>query len=646
MGDQEEMALESHKEYFWNRILSRQVQYALDLLVLSLAFMVAYILRFDVDIFDHVKQFIFQYPYVLLIQFAVLALTGVYSFIWRYTGLSEAKAFLRAALFSMLPLLALRLWLPDKYGTWKIPLSIIIFDTFLAFSGTLGMRVGRRILHEHLEKQLRVRKGADTRQPVLLIGAGHAGVLAAKEIAVRGDLALDVKGFIDDEPQKLESVIQGIKVLGTTREIPRLAKEMEIKDVVITIATAPRREIRRIVDICEQAHLKVRIIPGLYELLQGKVHVSRIRPIQIEDLLGRDPVHLEKEEVAAFLSGKRVMVTGAGGSIGSELCRQIAKFAPSKLLLLERAEFALFNIDMEIKELFPEVKSVPLVGDVTDGVRMKSLLLEYRPQVILHAAAHKHVPMMEYNPEEAIKNNVVGTSTIGELAGETGAEAFVFISTDKAVRPSSVMGASKRIAELVVQDLDRRFETRYVAVRFGNVLESAGSVIPIFRQQINRGGPVTVTHPDMVRYFMTIPEATQLVLQAGAMGQGGEIFVLDMGEPVRILDLAKDMISLSGFRPFEEIDIRFTGIRPGEKLFEELMCSGENFVKTRHPKIFIGRIEPCPAKKIRTSIEQLEKLAKAGDKKGIRNCLSAVLPEARISLIEPQQIDDDTSPVT
>jgi FlaA1/EpsC-like NDP-sugar epimerase len=342
-------------------------------------------------------------------------------------------------------------------------------------------------------------------------------------------------------------------------------------------------------------------------------------------------VELDTEAMQEFLSAKVVMVTGAGGSIGSELARQVGRFHPSKLLLVERAEFALFNIATELRNAAPELEIVPLVADVGDDSRMREIFRIHHPHVVVHAAAHKHVPMMEATPTEAVKNNIIGTFTIGKLAGEFGAEMFVLISTDKAVRPTSVMGASKRVAELVAQYLDRRFETRYVAVRFGNVIGSAGSVIPIFREQILRGGPVTVTDPQMKRYFMTIPEAAQLVLQAGALGNGGEIFVLDMGEPVCILELAKDVITLSGLKPGEDIEIVFTGMRPGEKLFEELEMTDEHLTKTRHPKIFIGNIACHPAETVSAALRQLAILSRKGDDRRLRTVLGNLLPEANLS---------------
>ena len=603
----------------------------MDLLALVAAFWLAYFLRFDFYIpRENLLFALRQFPYVVLIQFAALLVAGVYTFIWRYVGMAEVRAFVNAAYWSCLPILALRFVGPTTLHPWRVPVSIICINTFLAFGGVLGLRVLRRALYERYERENRTARDDSKKKSVLLIGAGQAGVLAAREIRGRGDTGLVIKGFVDDDPVKQGSVIYGIKVLGTTDDMTRLVQVFGIDQVVITIAAASRNEIRRIVALCEQVPVKVQIIPGLYEILQGNVEVSRIRDLLIEDLLGREPVRLDEEDMSRFLAGKTVVVTGAGGSIGAELARQTALFRPARLLLLERAEFALFNIDRELRERWPEISIIPLVADVSNEARLRLIFEAHRPQVVLHAAAHKHVPLMELNGAEAVKNNVLATRMIGGIAGEFGVEAFVMISTDKAVRPTSIMGASKRVAELVVQDLDRRYQTRYVAVRFGNVIGSAGSVIPIFREQIRKGGPVTVTHPDMVRYFMTIPEAAQLVLQAGAMGEGGEIFVLDMGQPVKILDLAKDTITLSGLKPFEDIDIVFTGIRPGEKLFEELEVRDECLTKTRHPKIYIGKIASYPADAVRGALERLAALSENELDGELRAFLSEFLPEASL----------------
>lgn len=617
----------------WQRLLNRPVQYAFDLVVLAVAFVLAYNLRFEFNITEvELHKMLAQLPLVVLIQFGTLNLIGVYAFVWRYIGMAELRSFIKAAWWSFLPLVLMRLGLPDDFGQWRVPLSIILVDTILAFGGVLGLRVLRRAMFERFEKERRQR-GADqgALSPVLLVGAGRAGVLAAREIQARGDMGIDIRGFVDDEVDKHGSVIQGVRVLGSTRELPRLVAELGIDHVVISIAQTARKDLRRIIDICEAIPVRARIIPGLYELIDGTVEISRIRDVEIEDLLGRDPVNLDEASLAHFLEGKTVMVTGAGGSIGSELCSQVARFGAAKVLMVERAEFALFDADRSMRSSFAETENLALVGDICDEGRMRALFETYRPAVVFHAAAHKHVPLMEDNAGEAVKNNILGTRMLAELAGEYGVETFVQISTDKAVRPTSIMGASKRVAELVAQELNGRYDTYYVSVRFGNVLGSAGSVVPIFRKQIEEGGPVSVTHPDMVRYFMTIPEASQLVIQAGAIGEGGEIFILDMGEPVRIVDMAKDMITLCGLKPYEDIDIEFTGVRPGEKLFEELETVGETITKTRHPKIFIGKINTWSEAEGETALERFRELCNRGNETDLRRFFNQLLPEARVS---------------
>jgi FlaA1/EpsC-like NDP-sugar epimerase/lipopolysaccharide/colanic/teichoic acid biosynthesis glycosyltransferase len=616
-----------------SRLLARQSQFALDVLALAGSFSLAYLLRFEFAIPPkELRAAIMQLPFAIVVQFTILGLTGVYSFIWRYIGMAEIRTFFKAAILAFVPLLVCRLALPDAgFTALKLPLSVIFIDTVFAFGSVLCLRVARRALHEAVVKARELSTGhAEPKKPVFLIGAGKAGMIAAREIINAGNSNLSIKGFVDDDPNKLGTVINSVRVLGSTEDLPWLVREYAIDHVVLAIPKATRSQFRRILDICEQIPVKVRVMPGLFEILQGTVKVSRIRDLQIEDLLGREQVQLDEQGIEKFMVGKTIMVTGAGGSIGSELSRQVARFQPANLLLVERAEFALFDINRELGATWPELSQVALVADINDRSRMRRIFAAYRPDIVLHAAAHKHVPMMEYNSTEAIKNNVLGTQLLGELAGQLGVEAFVLISTDKAVRPSSVMGASKRVAELVVQDLNRRFSTRYVAVRFGNVIGSAGSVIPIFRQQILDGGPVTVTHPDMTRYFMTIPEAAQLVLQAGSMGDGGEIFILDMGEPVRILDLAKDAITLSGLRPFEDIDVVFTGIRPGEKLFEELEIREEEMTNTRHRKIFIGKIKPYSHLAVNQALQRLGALAAIGDEHEIRTYLSELLPESQL----------------
>lgn len=582
------------------RSLAQISRVVLDLTVLALAFVLGFLVRFDGHLpRNFIVVLLVTWPYVVLFEYVVLRGFGVHRFAWRYVGLREAlRIFIAAATASV----GLVFWravigvLDDQdraYNKLLIPFGVIAVNFVLMFLGTTGLRVWRRVAGERSETGRRQRPH---REPIatMLVGAGQAGVLVARELASRPDLGLRPVGFLDDDPGKWGTVIHGIQVLGPTEQLPMLCQKYLAKQVVISMANAPGTAIRRIRRLCEEANMPTKIIPGLYEIVGGRVNLSRIRNVAIDDLLGRQPVQLDLEGITEQVRGRTVMTTGAGGSIGSELCRQLCSFEPAVLVLVERSENNLFNIHRELRESFPNVRLVPCIADIGDSPRMTEIFREHKPSMVLHAAAHKHVPMMEWNPREAVKNNVFGTRRVAELADAHGVEVFVMISTDKAVNPTSVMGATKRAAEIYVQALSQRSKTRYVTVRFGNVLGSAGSVIPIFQEQIAKGGPVTVTHPEMRRYFMTIPEACQLVLQAGSMGRGGEIFILDMGEPVKIVDLARDLIALSGLHEGDDIEIKFSGVRPGEKLFEELSTDSEEADKTRHPKIFVGRIEPTP----------------------------------------------------
>ena len=620
-------------------LLATGIQAFLDLSLLTTAFVAAYLLRFDFTIpEDETRNFLTQLPLVVLLQFVALTISGSRASIWRYTDLAHLKSFLYAAFASLAIVVGLRLGLPHNLQAWRVPLSVNFMDVVLAFGAAYAIRVVRRAEYEYKQKRVQLKKhvngngNGQKKRSVLLIGAGRAGLLAAKEIEARGDLDLEIKGFVDDDRAKLgRSVVQRHRVLGTTADLPQLVASQKINHVIITIAHASRHQIHRIVKICEAIPVKVRIIPELYEIIEGKVEISRIRDVEIEDLLGREPVQLDTESIMKELAGKTVMVTGAGGSIGSELARQVQRFEPARLLLVERAEFALFDIDLELRAGNPNQAIVPLVADVGDESRMRAIFSLYRPQVVIHAAAHKHVPLMESNSTEAVQNNVLNTRQLAELSGEFHAEVFVLVSTDKAVRPTSVMGASKRAAELVVQDLNGAYETRFVAVRFGNVIGSAGSVIPIFREQIRNGGPVTVTDKRMKRYFMTIPESAQLVLQASVLGRGGEVFVLHMGEPVRIMDLAETLITLSGLKPHEDIRIVETGMRPGEKLYEELRFETEETVPTAHPKIFINKLETPDPETVATALRVLTRLVQERNEDEVRRFLNDLLPEAGLS---------------
>lgn len=628
----------------WRRFLSRRIQVTMDIGAIAVAFGLAYVFRFDFAIpRPYVHDLVVQLPWVVAAQIVALYAFGVYSLIWRYVGLAELRRFVGAALAGALPLLVSRVVLPGGLKDFKVPVSVTLMTAIFGFGAVLGLRVLRRMVYERFERQATTRDGRrGDRKAVLLVGAGRAGVLAAREIFGRGDVGIEVRGFVDDDPKKVGSVIHDVKVLGTAEDLPRLVRELSIDHVVITIAKGSRAEILRIVEICDRVPVRVRIIPGLYEILLGRVSTNQIRDVDIEDLLGRDPVRLDAAGLRAFLGERTVMVTGAGGSIGSELARQAARYQPKRLLLVDRAEPFLFEIEQEMKRHYAAIEVVPVIADVGDRERMQQVFAEHRPEVVLHAAAHKHVPMMEGNPGEAVKNNVLGTLRLGEAAAEAGVETFVLISTDKAVNPTSVMGASKRVAELVVQCLEGKHDTKFVAVRFGNVLGSTGSVIPIFKDQIRRGGPVTVTHAKMTRYFMTIPEAAQLVLQAGAIGEGGEIFILDMGKPVKIIDVARDMIRLSGLRPDEDIQIHITGMRPGEKLFEELGTTEDRVEKTRHPKIFVGKIPKSPPERVEEGVKTLVAAARSGDGDEVRRAFAELIPEARLEVGRVRRPEPET----
>ena len=630
----------SSQERFW--FLRRPVQFLADIVVLCAAFLIAYLPSLNIQLGEfYFQTAITQLPFVVFIQFSTLFLIGTYSILWRYVSLEDIKSFLKAALISGVILIAVRLLLSlTNFNLWQVPISVILIDTLLAFGGLLGLRVLRRFAYELGEKRnFTGVKRRLKRKATLFVGAGRIGAIAVRDVLGRADTEFEVRGFVDDDRRKKGGSVNGIKVLGTTDDMARLIDELNIEQVVIAIDQAQGKEIRRILDICREIPVKARIVPSMHEIVHGRVQVSRIRDVEIEDLLGREPVELDDKNLHEFLTDKVVMVTGAGGSIGSELVRQLAEFNPKLLLLVERAEFMLFQIEREMVKDFPETRFVPLLADVSDAPRMREIFNQYQPQVVFHAAAHKHVPLMETNPTEAIKNNVFATKLIGELAGEFAVKDFVLISTDKAVNPTSVMGASKRIAEIVLQNLNNIYPTRFMAVRFGNVLGSAGSVVPIFKEQIRKGEAITVTDKEMTRYFMTIPEASQLVLQAGALGKGGEIFILDMGEPVKILDLAEDMIRLSGLEPYEDIDIIFTGIRKGEKLFEELEITGEDLLKTEHPKIFIGKIATYSSEEVGEILSNFGAAVTENSEAKIRALFNHFLPEATVTEKEKPNTD-------
>lgn len=613
------------------RFFARSLQIVLDSTVLSVAFWLAFLFRFEFEIpASQIKLVLINWPYVIALQYFGLWLFGVPRMSWRYMTMRDAVRVLASVTASTTVLVGIRFTLEALTDATVlfIPLGVLAMNYVLGFLGLVGARASWRLRSEVADRKKREVDG--DLHDVILIGAGEAGVMVAREILSRPDLGLRPIGFLDDDPLKSRARISGLPVLGKTADVAVIAARKRVRRVLITIANAPGQQIRRITELCRDAGIDTKIIPGIYEIVGNRVNLSRIREVAIEDLLGRKPVQLDEAVIGSTIRSRIVLVTGAGGSIGSELCRQICRFGPERLILVERYENALFEIHRELTASFPHVPIEPKIADVCDVARVTQVFESAKPGFVFHAAAHKHVPMMEWNPGEAVKNNIGGTRIVAELSDRFGVERFVLVSTDKAVNPSSVMGATKRAAEIYIQALSQKSSTRFVTVRFGNVLGSAGSVIPIFREQIAKGGPVTVTHPEMLRYFMTIPEASQLVLQAGAMGEGGEIFILDMGDPVRIVDLARDLITLSGLRPDEDIEIKFSGVRPGEKLVEELSTSAEHADKTKHPKVLIGRIKPHNLQPVVEAITKLCQIP-SDDAEQIRAGLGELVPEYKVA---------------
>lgn len=604
----------------WMRIL----QIVLDGSIAGLSFFGAYAIRFDGHLSAvFLTQFWMILPVIVVARLLANWGFGVYRRLWRYTGLTEMTELGCAVLtVSTAIVVARALQLISVAGN-NLSYSIIFIDMCLSFMLLSSPRVLRRLMTEHNQRR---HWRQPTRRRGLLVGAGDAGQMVLKELIQRRDLGVDVIGLVDDDPQKVKKRIAHLTVFGTTQDLPRLVDDLMIDQVIIAMPSAPPQEIRRIVDMCRTAEVETRILPGLFELINGRVSVSQLREVSLEDLLGREPVELDSQSISGYVEDRCVLVTGAGGSIGSELCRQVMRFQPRKLLILGKGENSIFDIQQELRNKAEPVQIIPIIADIRDRARLETIFAKHRPRVVFHAAAHKHVPLMEDNVVEAISNNIKGTQNVAELSAQYGVETFVLVSSDKAVNPTSIMGATKRMAELVIQDLAQRSRsTKYVAVRFGNVLASRGSVIPLWKRQIEAGGPVTVTHPEATRYFMLIPEAVQLILQAGALGNGGEIFVLDMGKPVKIADLAHDLIRFSGLRPGQDIKIEFIGLRPGEKLYEELLTREEGLTKTVYEKIFVGKPQPLGHDELASAILRMYQFAQKDDEPAIRRELSILV---------------------
>ena len=483
-------------------------------------------------------------------------------------------------------------------------------------------------------KYAELEKSRDVKN-VLIIGAGSGGALVSSEYKKFPHLGKKVVGFIDDDKQKLGTYVNGIKVYGNRNDIVSVVKDRNVDEIIIAIASIKEGVLKGIIEKCKESKAQVKIMPGVAEMIDGKFSINKIRDVDVEDLLGRESIKLDYDGISDYIKEKTVLVTGGGGSIGSELCRQISKFNPKELIIFDIYENNAYEIQNELKRNYPNLNLTTLIGSVRDKDRLEEVYYTYNPEVVFHAAAHKHVPLMEDSPAEAIKNNVVGTFNVASLASDYNVERFVLISTDKAVNPTNVMGATKRMCEMIIQSLDKVSRTVFVAVRFGNVLGSNGSVVPLFKKQITNGGPVTLTHKDITRYFMTIPEASQLVLQAGAYAKGGEIFVLDMGDPVKIYDLAENLIKLSGFEPHKDIAIEVTGLRPGEKLYEELLMNEEGLTETNHKKIFIGKPGDFDLGDVRDKIDELLRVAISGNEVVLRERLKEFVPTYR----EPEEIN-------
>lgn len=620
------------------KIFKRFVWVVLDLALIDVALIITLVLKYGKDCSPYFYLYRNLFVYLPLFFYLSTAIFRLYKRMWRYLSIGDlfliAEVVTAGVFASVLCLNLVEGFFP--------PRTVIALTWFFSLTLVGGSRLVWRL---YCEKKSGFNVAGEK---VLIVGAGDAGEVISREIIKRCDLGTLI-GFVDDDKEKIGKRIHNRTVFGSIKEINDVLEKEQINTVIIAIPTASGKQIKRIVDNIKNKKVKIKTLPGLYELVDGKVSVSRIRNIRIEDLLGREPVDLNLEEISRYLEGKRVMVTGGGGSIGGELARQICKFGPKSLILLDHSENGLFHINLELErkwsgvgeETGAKMEIVPVVVDIRNREKINKIFKKYEPEVIFHSAAHKHVPMMEYHPDEAVMNNIIGTKNVAELAERYGAERVVLISTDKAINPTSVMGASKRVAEMVVKYLGSRKteveerttesknKTKFVAVRFGNVLESNGSVVPMFKQQIAEGGPVTVTDREVKRYFMTLPEASQLVIQAGTLGIGGEVFVLDMGKPIKVLDLAKQMIRLSGLELGEDIDIKIIGLRPGEKLFEELLTKEERsrvLGDSGHKKIFIAKVGEVDGEKLEKDIEELERLARKMDAEGIVRKLQEMVP--------------------
>ena len=606
---------------YLQRIRDKLKLLLIDAIILAVMPLVALLLRFEGTVpaaeFDTFRACL---PWMVLISLAIFYFYGMYHRIWHYARIRDLIAIIGAITLSQAIV-----FLVISMAAISVPRSVIILTWLLTICAVGASRLAYKV---NLDL---VTESQGDRKNLLIVGAGDAGAMLVRELEQKATATICIVGFVDDDEKKQKGRLAGFPILGNISEIPRVVQENKIDKIVIAIPSADGDTIRHIAMQCRKTGAKVRIMPGIYEMMTDEVGMGEMREIRLEDLLRRDPIHLDFAKITNYIAGKTVLITGAGGSIGSEISRQISRVGAKEIILLGRGENSIYEIHQELKRKFPEQTYHTVIANITDRDRMERVFKRFQPEVVFHAAAHKHVPLMEIQPEEAIKNNVFGTKNVAELADENHAEIFVLISTDKAVNPTSVMGATKRTAELVLQEINQHSKTKFVTVRFGNVLGSRGSVVPLFEKQIAAGGPVTVTHKEMTRFFMTIPEAVQLVLQAGSQAEGGEVFLFDMGKPVKIKDMAEDLIRLHGLTPGEDIQITYTGLRPGEKLYEELLTSEEGTTSTKHKKIFKAQIQPLDEEDLKQSLQTLKETV---DRTVILQTLKHMIPTYKSKQLE------------
>lgn len=594
---------------------------ALDIVLINISYLLSLFIRFDGNIagnqfMDYFLKYKEHFIFITIIKLMIFTYFKFYKSAWRYASVEELMNIVIACIVSNTVILSYMF-----IRQANLPRSIYVLTALLDMVLLGGIRFSFRTLNN-----FSIIKNGKNQKKILIIGAGDAGAMVIREYKNHAQLNSRPVAIIDDSDTRRGQIIHGIPVVGNRNDIPMVVDKYNIDEIIIAMPSVSKAEIKNIVEIAKLTKVKLKILPGMFELIDGKVSISTIRDVDIEDLLGREAIRTDLKEISSYISGKIIMVTGGGGSIGSELCRQIASFNPKRLIIIDIYENNAYDIQNELLRDYKDLDLKVYIASIRDKERIDSLLRKERPQVIFHAAAHKHVPLMEDSPKEAIKNNVFGTLNLAQAAHNFNVERFVMISTDKAVNPTNIMGASKRVCEMIIQSLNDVSETEFVAVRFGNVLGSNGSVIPLFKKQIAEGGPITVTHEDIIRYFMTIPEAVQLVIQAGALAEGGEIFVLDMGEPMKILDLAKDLIRLSGFEPYVEIPIEITGLRPGEKLFEELLLDEEGISATKHNKIFIAKPNHIDYRLLIKTLEEARQIIKTGTDEDIKDFVKHIVP--------------------